>query len=124
MRRLDPQRAQALHAVAFSGGAICNKAGVVAAVTDARAYLENRGLDADAQETLGLGLYPAPRDLEEGLRAAGHDATAASEDRLLWFPMRGYVVFPWADGDAVSVGRSGAPRIFLPARQESFGEST
>jgi DNA primase len=63
----------------------------------ARAYLEGRGLDACAQETLGLGLYPSVLIVEAALRDGGHDVEAARAEALLFKAMEGYAVFPWAD---------------------------
>ncbi len=63
---------------------------------DARAYLEGRGLDAAAQEALGLGLYPSVASVEKALRTTGHDVTTARSEGLLFDRMAGFAVFPWA----------------------------
>ena len=63
----------------------------------ARTYLEGRGLDAGAQDKLGLGLYPSVAVVEAMLRAGEHDVEAARSEGLLFEAMEGYAVFPWAD---------------------------
>jgi DNA primase catalytic core len=63
----------------------------------AREYLEGRGLDQQAQETLDLGLYPAAQIVERALREAGHDVNAARSEGLVFDRMAGYAIFPWAD---------------------------
>jgi DNA primase len=86
-------RRSALEAVA----ALCRETLLSAEGKNARAYLEGRGLDYVAQEELGLGLYPYVNTLETALRAGGHDVEAARAEGLLFTPMTGYAVFPWAD---------------------------
>jgi DNA primase len=89
--KLDARRS-ALETVA----ALCQETLRSDAGKAARAYLEARGLDAASQE-LGLGLYPAVREVEKALRAAGHDVEAARAEGLLFAAMADYAVFPWAD---------------------------
>lgn len=86
-------RRSALETVA----ALCRETLLSDAGKNARAYLEGRGLDDAAQEELGLGLYPSVATLGAALRAAGHDVEAARAEGLLFNPMVGYAVFPWAD---------------------------
>jgi DNA primase len=85
-------RRSALETVA----ALCRKTLLSDAGENARAYLEGRGLDTAAQEELGLGLYPALREVEKALLEAGH-LEAARAEKLLFEAMEGYAVFPWAD---------------------------
>ena len=86
-------RRSALEAVCF----LCRTTLLSDGGKAARAYLEGRGLDAGAQETLGLGLYPSVAIVEAALRDGGHDVEAARAEGLLFKAMEGYAVFPWAD---------------------------
>jgi DNA primase len=83
----------ALEAVCF----LCRATLLSDAGKAARAYLEGRGLDTCAQETLELGLYPSVAIVEAALRDGGHDVEAARAEGLLFKAMEGYAVFPWAD---------------------------
>ncbi len=133
-RQVSPEEAER-HAVRHARRSALERVSVLCRETlasdagkEARAYLEGRGLDAAAQEALGLGLYPTPRDLEEGLSAAGHDVDAASQARLLFGRMAGFVVFPWADASGQPMtlyGRwPGTPSKGTPKTLALPGEGT
>jgi DNA primase catalytic core len=86
-------RRSALETVA----ALCREALQSQAGAKAREYLESRGLNAAAQEALGLGLYPPVATIDKALREAGHDVNAARSEGLIFDRMEGYAIFPWGD---------------------------
>lgn len=79
---------------------LCRKTLLAPGGATARKYLEERGLDEKAQETLGVGLYPSPKEVvAETLKAAGLTVDEEMRAELLMDSMAGRVVFPWRDAN-------------------------
>lgn len=76
---------------------LCRKTLLAPGGATARKYLEERGLDEKAQETLAVGLYPSPEEVREALMKSGHTLDAEALDELVMPGMAGRVVFPWKD---------------------------
>lgn len=123
-REVSPEEAERFARISAKRSALetvaelCRKTLLSAGGATARKYLEDRGLDAQAQEALDVGLYPSPNEVRDTLMAAGLGVDETMAEELIMPGMAGRVVFPWKDASghlANLYGRSvGEPREGLP----------